>query len=223
MLLNFHTHQAEETTDQRRIYNLLIPQKDEELEPFPETLPAGRYSVGLHPKFINEGKLQDQLELVRLIAQLDAVAMIGECGLDRTAATPLPLQEKTFISQIRFAEAVGKPVVIHCVRCFNELISIKKIVKPKVPLVVHGFNNNLEIAQMLVERGFWFSFGSALQYADSNASKVIAEVPINKIFLENDDHGSTIAEVYAFAAERLQLSTEKLAEQLIENWLELTV
>jgi TatD DNase family protein len=221
--LNFHTHQTEETPEQRRIFNVLIPQSEEELETFPEELPTGRFSVGLHPKFINEGKLKEQIELVRLIGKLEEVALIGECGLDRTVSTPLQVQEQAFIQQIRIAESFQKPVVVHCVRCFNELISIKKLVKPKVPIVVHGFNNKVEIAEMLVERGFYLSFGAALQHEDSNASKVISAVPIDRIFLENDDKDLAISEVYSLAARRLQMPIDQLAEQLITNWLELTI
>ena len=223
MLLNFHTHQLEEPEDTRRIYNLMVPNTEEALEIFPETLPAGRFSVGIHPNFIQESLLKKQLEAAKVLSKNEAVAMIGECGLDRTAAVVLAVQESVFIQQIRIAEAANKPVVVHCVRCFNELISIKKVVRPKVPIVIHGFNNKPEIARLLIERGFYFSLGAALLHPDSNASKVISEIPRDKLFLENDDKDLSINKIYEATAVKLNLSIENLSQQILNNWMELTV
>ncbi|MDZ7934269.1 MAG: TatD family hydrolase [Emticicia sp.] len=105
----------------------------------------------------------------------------------RLKGSPLPLQEEIFIKQIRIAEEVKKPIIIHCVKCFNELISIKKIIRPKVPMIVHGFNNNLTIAQMLLERGFYISLGAAILQENSNAAQLLTQIPLEKLFLETDD------------------------------------
>jgi TatD DNase family protein len=223
MLLNFHTHHLAETASERRIFNLIVPKDETAFEVFAEELPSGRLSVGIHPNFINEKFQKEQIEIVRQLAKSEAIALIGECGLDRNASVPLPIQEQIFIQQIRIAEAENKPVVVHCVRCFNELISIKKVIKPKVPLVVHSFNNKPEIARQLIERGFYFSFGAALLQANSNAAAVIKEVPLTHFFLENDDKDLSISQIYEAAASLLGLPIETLSQQIVDNWIELTV
>ena len=49
----------------------------------------------------------------------------------------------------------NKPVVIHCVKAYNELILLKKKLKPKVPWVVHGFNQNEQILNALLKNDFF--------------------------------------------------------------------
>ena len=57
---------------------------------------------------------------------------LGECGLDKKVQTPLDLQQEVFERQLTLAEKYKKPVIIHCVAAFQELIAIKKKLKLSV-------------------------------------------------------------------------------------------
>lgn len=222
MLINIHTHNPEKQDNQQIIYNLIIPETDEALEIFPdETVPKTWLSAGIHPWYINENNQKFQLEKLRQLAKYQEIKLIGECGLDRLKGSPLPLQEEIFIKQIRIAEEVKKPIIIHCVKCFNELISIKKIVRPKVPMILHGFNNNLTIAQTLLEKGFYLSLGTAILQENSNAAQVLQQIPIEKLFLETDDKEISIAEIYEKASFILKMSIDKLEDVIFANYLEI--
>jgi TatD DNase family protein len=222
MLLNIHTHHSEKQADEQIIYNLIIPETDEVLETFPnEIAPNTWLSAGIHPWHISEKNQKLQIEKLRQLAQYQDVKFIGECGLDRLKGSPLPLQEELFIKQIRLAEEVKKPLIIHCVRCFNELISIKKIVRPKVPMILHGFNNNIQIAQSMLEKGFYLSLGAAILQENSNASQVLSHIPIEKLFLETDDKNISIQKVYEQASFLLNIPINTLEDAIFANYLEI--
>lgn len=219
MLLNLHTHLLKKQADEQIIFNQIIPDSEEGLENLELQNTPSWLSAGIHPWYINEKLYNLQLKKLAAIAKEPAIKFIGECGLDRLKGAPLPLQEEIFIKQIRIAEDLKKPVIIHCVRCYNELISIKKIVRPRVPFIVHGFNTKIEIARQLLDKGFYLSLGGALLQKDSNALKVLQEIPLEKLFLETDDKDISIIDIYQKAAEIKSLSIEELEKIVFDNYL----
>ena len=222
MQLNFHTHQPKKSAEEVIIFNQIIPQSDESPETFPdETIPNSWLSAGIHPWHINENNQKLQLEKLRQLAKNKDIKLIGECGLDRLKGASLPLQEEIFIKQIRIAEDVKKPIIIHCVKCFNELISIKKIVRPKVPMIIHGFNNNLTTAQILLDKGFYLSLGSAILQENSNAAQILSQIPHEKLFLETDDKDVSISELYEKASFILKIPLNKLEDIIFANYIEI--
>ena len=222
MFLNLHTHHSEKQANEQIIFNLIIPESEESLENFPEEIPINTWlSTGIHPWNISEKNQKLQLEKLRQLAHYQDIKFIGECGLDRLKGSPLPLQEEIFIKQIRVAEEVKKPMIIHCVKCFNELISIKKIVRPKVPMVIHGYNNNLEIAKSLLERGFYLSLGAAILNEESNAAKVLQYIPLEKLFLETDDKVISIQKIYEKTSFLLNIPLNTLEDVIFANYLEI--
>lgn len=223
MLLNLHTHLLKKQADEQIIFNVIIPDSEEGLERFSLQNTENWLSAGVHPWYINEKAYNLQLKKLAGIAQNPAIKFIGECGLDRLKGASLPLQEEIFIKQIRIAEEVKKPVIIHCVRCYNELISIKKIVRPRVPMVVHGFNTNIEIARQLFNKGFYLSLGGALLNENANAVKVLQEIPLEKLFLETDDKAISIVDIYQRAAQVRDLSIKELEMVVFDNYLGLNV
>ena len=70
------------------------------------------FSAGIHPW--DAGKYE--LAAYRNLFESPHCLAVGECGLDRTAEPPLPLQTKVFEAQIAEAARLNKPLVIHCVR-----------------------------------------------------------------------------------------------------------
>lgn len=219
MLLNLHTHLLKKQANEQIIFNEIIPDSEEGLENFSLQNIDNWLSAGIHPWYINEKLYNLQLKKLEGIAQNPVIKFIGECGLDRLKGAPLPLQEEIFIKQIRMAEEVKKPVIIHCVRCYNELISIKKIVRPRVPFIVHGFNTKIEIARQLLDKGFYLSLGGALLKEESNTLKVLNEIPLEKLFLETDDKDISIIDIYQKAAEIKSLSIEELEKIVFDNYL----
>lgn len=212
--LNFHTHTVSQNPEEKSIYNLLI----QDAERF-ESLQNAWISVGIHPWFADAENWKEQLQIVEKMAADECVLAIGECGLDRLIALPLDKQLMIFEAQVRVAERFQKPVIIHCVRAFNELLQWKKQTKQTVPLIVHGFNNKPEIAQQLVAHGFYFSLGTALLQSDSNAAKVLKIIPVTRLFLETDDKDVLIEKVYEAAGIHLEMTVSALKNQIWTNFV----
>ncbi len=211
--LNFHTHTISQNPKEKSIYNLLIQDADEF-----ENLQNNWISVGIHPWYATTENWESQLRIVEEMAIHERVLAIGECGLDRLITFPLDKQLMIFEAQVRIAERVQKPVIIHCVRAFNELLQWKKQTKRTVPLIVHGFNNKPEIARQLVAHGFYFSLGTALLQSDSNSGKVLKIIPVTRLFLENDDKNISIERVYEAAAIHLEMTVSALKNQIWTNF-----
>jgi TatD DNase family protein len=174
------------------------------------------YSVGLHPWHISENKLERDLNLID-VKSGNAVA-IGECGLDRCGDVSPELQLKAFRAQIEIAITLEKPLIIHCVRAYPELISEKKTCRASKPWIVHGFRGNPETASQLIKHGFYLSFGGALMN-DQGLGKILASVPGDRYFLETDESAVSIREIYKSAAAIRNIDVDTLILQQRENAL----
>ncbi len=119
------------------------------------------------------------------------------------------MQQSVFEKQLLLAEKYQKPVVIHCVAAFQEIIEIKKRLKIKVPMVIHGFSKNAPIAQQLIDNGFYISFGKYL-LQNPELEPVFKSIPNDKFFLETDTIEEGIEKVYALAAKYKNIEVEEL-------------
>ncbi|MDO3424993.1 TatD family hydrolase [Chryseobacterium sp. APV1] len=185
------------------IYNLNIEQ-------IPPDVP---YSIGIHPKDIDVNNLDDQFKWMRNMISENCFA-IGECGLDSFAEAEEKIQEEVFLRQIRFANEVKKPIIIHCVRKFYEVISFKKYAEQ--PMIIHGFNKKERIAEDLLKNNFYLSFGKAVLY-NLSLQNTLKITPLDKIFLETDNDDFSIEELYEKASEIKGISLENLNKQIAEN------
>jgi TatD DNase family protein len=211
--LNFHTHQAPSSATETGIYNLLIQEIDDT-----KIADNQRVSAGVHPWYAHPTQWRVQLAQVAALALRPQVVAIGECGLDKLIGPSLEVQLPLFEAQVQLAQSLQKPVVVHCVKAFNELLSWKKCSHVTVPMVLHGFNNKPEVAAQLLQHGFYVSLGAALLREDSNAQKALKIIPLERLFLENDAQQTPIQNIYAKAATLLNIEIEVLTDQIWRNF-----
>jgi TatD DNase family protein len=181
--------------------------------------PPGVYlSVGMHPWQDPALATEAAFTHLALAAAHESVLAIGECGLDRLIATPMAVQSAIFAKQIEIAEGLGKPLIIHCVRAFEELSRIVKSHRPKVPMILHGFNNRVEIARRQLQQGFYLSFGRALLNPGSGACQAFVECPLERKFLETDDSDLEIDTIYAAASRLGEVKLGVLRQSMFDNF-----
>ncbi len=209
--LDIHRHSAYPHKDVVLVRNLFPDQTDELKNP-------GYYSVGLHPWHLKEENYVQQLEIVREAANDSKVIAIGEAGLDKVIEVPYELQMKVFKQQIEIAESVQKPLIIHCVRSYNDILYLRKSSNQKVPWIFHWFNSNQQTARELIKKNCYLSFGHMLFNNKSKAHRIFPLLPGERIFLETDDGEKTILEIYERAATLRATTVEKLRDQLINNF-----
>lgn len=203
-LFDFHHHKNHSSG----IYNLGLF----------ENIPQNKFSVGIHPKDVSEHFDERFLWLKRLSEDENCIA-IGECGLDGLIEVDEELQEECFEKQILWANEIKKPVIIHCVRRFSQLLRFKKFAE--VPMIVHGFNKKRNIADDLQNAGFYLSFGKAV-LQNVYLQQILADFPISRMFLETDDADFEIEELYQKTSELKSISMENLENQIQENLRKIT-
>ena len=180
-------------------------------------LPAGGfYSVGIHPWYINTETEKQFIELTQVSKQVNVIA-IGECGLDKVCKTDFALQQLYFIKQIQLANTVHKPLIIHCVRAYHEIIQTLEEQKVQVPVIFHGFNKNKVLAQSLITKGYYLSFGRHL--LNTAVAETFKTLPLEQVFLETDDSEMEIEEIYKAAAAIKNIDVATLCKQVTQNAL----
>jgi TatD DNase family protein len=205
---NLHTHSY---SNQEDVVELVNQYPQEFTDAFPN------YSIGIHPWFIEEDRIEADLAIIESKLQENNCLAVGECGLDKRIEIPFELQQTVFERQLLLAERYQKPVVIHCVAAFQELIAIKKRLKISVPFLIHGFSKNEQVANELVANGCYISFGKYLLRLPQLES-VFRAMPNDRFFLETDTDEQTIQEVYALAAQYKGLSVAQIKELVNTNF-----
>ena len=174
-------------------------------------------TLGLHPWFLTDENVEKDFQKLTQLVDNQRVIAVGECGLDRLRGENLLFQMRVLEDHIRLAERVSKPVIIHCVKAFNELIAVQKKMKPTVPLIVHGFNKNSNILSELLQNGFYISVGASI-LRGSHFHKTLREIPLNRLFFETDDALVPISDVYEAAAQILEIEISDLKSTIYTNF-----
>jgi len=203
--IDIHTHKTSLDKHTFQVYNQIIGQ--DKLSPNPS-------SAGIHPWYI-DADLDQQLLLLRDIAQQEHILAIGECGLDKIAHTPWELQNTAFEKQILLANELQKPLIIHCVRAFEETIQQLQKQKAHVPILFHGINKKLPLLNSLMQKGYYVSLGAFLLQGQHD--KLIETIDLTKFFLETDDKSTDIVDIYAYFCRVRNISVDLLKEQLVQN------
>lgn len=200
---DIHTHKWE-NDDVIRILSRNIDES-----PIGADLHNAYCSYGIHPYYIDDYEKQLN-ELKEKLIRKQVVA-IGECGLDKSVKTSMDAQIFVFKSQALMAEKHKLPLIIHCVKAWNELLAVRKELKAEAKWVIHGFRGNALLARQLVSQGLYLSFGPFF-----NIESPLVAYPEN-IFLETDNSEFSIQDVYTKIKSAISVTEEELAHVITEN------
>ena len=170
------------------------------------------YAIGIHPW--DTDKIIDftaEMEKMKQLALHPQVVAIGEVGLDRLHGASIPQQMIIFEAQALLAESLRKPVVVHLVKAVDELLLLHQQLKPTMPWIIHGFRGKPQLAQQLLKKGFYLSFGTQFNLEAMRCT------PNDRLLIESDEHEEDIEQLcQALALARCQTS-EELRQSLDEN------
>lgn len=163
------------------------------------------YSVGIHPW--NAAEASDlQWSQLGEMAAMPCVAAVGETGFDAVRGGDMRLQHDLFERHVRLSESLRKPLVVHCVRAYQQLIAARRDLKPAMSWMVHGFRGKPEVADMLLRAGCCISLGPMFN------SRTARLIPADRLLIETDDDPHTdIDMVCAAVANARGISPETLA------------
>lgn len=138
---------------------------------------------------------QDEDELWKQLAEIENIAKnnskvlaIGEIGLDYYWNTEnKELQRKAFIEQIKIANKLNLPIVIHTREAVMDTLQILKENKVIKTGVFHCCPQNRELIKEGLKLGFYISFAGPITFKSSkNAVEMINLVPNDRILIETD-------------------------------------
>ena len=206
--INLHTHKFSNLSDVIEVVNQY---------PWEFNSLLSNYSIGIHPWYIDEERLNNDLKIIEQKLQLKECFALGECGLDKRIEIPLDIQISVFKKQLEIVKQTNKPIVLHCVAAYDEVVAVKKEMKIDNPMIIHGFSKNEQVAQSLLKNGFYLSFGKYL-LRNPDLEKVFTFAPENQILLETDTIEESIYQVYEKAALIKGISVDELKTIVFTNF-----
>ena len=206
--INLHTHRFSNNEEIFEVVNQYPWEFDEKIP---------QYSIGIHPWYIDKARLSEDLNtIVDKLKETNCLAL-GECGLDKRIEIPFHVQREVFQQQIEIVQQTTKPIILHCVAAYQEVIGIKNEMNIENSMIIHGFSKNTQVAKSLLDNGFYLSFGKYL-LRNPELEKVFNFVPNDLFFLETDTIEETIDEVYKKAATYKQMNLEEVKQQVQKNF-----
>lgn len=206
-MINIHTHKYHHDVE-TEVFNMIIGK---------DSLPAGIFSCGIHPWYIDQ--LKEQLSNLSATLKNKNCIGLGECGLDSIKGADSNLQIEAFESQIILAKELNKPLIIHCVKKYEAVANALVSNNYKDYFLLHGFNAKPYTAHHYNKLpNAVFSFGAALLKPESKAEQLFLKLPLEKCFFETDDSDERIENIYLRAAELKGLSIEEVIKQVSINF-----
>jgi TatD DNase family protein len=161
---------------------------------------------------------------------------VGEIGLDyHYNNSPADIQKSVFEKQLQIACDQDLPVVIHTRDADEDTKAILKNFSSTLKRkgVVHSFTSSLELAEFVLNEGFYIGFNGIITFKKAeNVQEVVKITPPERILFETDSpfltpvphRGKENAPYYlpfvaAKIAELKNLEIEGLKKQVYENSL----
>lgn len=189
-------------------------------------------AVGIHPESVREAGSGD-LDILRELAEHDAVVAIGEIGLDYYwDKTTTGLQQNWFEKQLEVAAELDLPVAIHDRDAHAAIMAtLERKRNPRVRGVLHAFSGDAAMAFKAFDLGFMVSFGGPITFKNNRqAPELIRALPLEKLLVETDspylaphpfrgkrNEPARVIRVSERIAELKGLSSEQVATQTTIN------
>ena len=144
-------------------------------------------AVGIHPENADEFN-EDVVKEIKEFVKNEKVKAIGEIGLDYywEENPPREVQKEVFRAQMKLADELNLPVVIHDRDAHKDTLEIMKEF-PHVIGVVHCFSGSVEFAKECIKLGYYIGFTGVLTF--KNAKKLVdvcREIPAERMLVETD-------------------------------------
>lgn len=217
------------------VHSCVEPSEFASIQSLANRFPELAFAVGLHPLDAHKWNSSFYQEILHL-AQADArVVAIGEIGLDFYKADNIQQQQEVFTAQLKIAQQLDKPVIIHCrdaappmrdiLREFNRNSS------QPARGVMHCWGGSPQETEWFLELGFYISFSGITTFKNAKQVQASARlVPSNRLLVETDcpflapvpkrgkrNEPAYVRHVAEFIADLRGISLETLAQQTTAN------
>ncbi|CAN5895072.1 TatD family hydrolase [soil metagenome] len=190
------------------------------------------WSAGLHPHDSAEWSTQAG----DITALATEAAAVGETGLDYyRGLAPEPTQKDAFKAHLDIADALKKPVIVHCRDAFADVFDMLEVARLTSPVVLHCWTGGRKWTRRFLDLGVVFSFAGPLAFETGETIRLAAElVPPGRALVETDTPylappphrgepnepewvsltGAVLASVWGLTVEATAASTTSTAEEV---------
>ena len=174
------------------------------------------FSAAIHPWHVDKYNLVEINQMLEKIIADKNLLAIGETGLDKGCTSHYERQKEVLNLHIQFAQTYHKPLIIHAVKSWNELVPI--IAQIRVPIILHGYSQGLNLTRQLIDLGCYFSPGKLALNPSASFVEALTIIPLKSLLFETDDSMIPIEKIYDQVAGFLNVSVELLKNQVCENY-----
>ena len=165
-------------------------------------------AAGIHPWNVENSTIDESI--------FQDTQAIGEIGLDYACKVDRQLQEECFKQQLSIAQRLKLPVVIHCVKAFEQTLKILQSYTLR-GVIFHGFIGSKELATEVVKRGYFLSFGERT-FRSPKTIEALRNTPLETLFLETDVSDVPIEDIYAMTAKIKGVDIDTLINLITDNY-----
>jgi len=208
--IDIHTHQILNSEEVLSIPSIFLQNIDFQYGiDFP-------FTSAIHPWHATLFSSEEIDLMLRKLTDYPRLIAVGETGLDKACNIDYQFQKRVFEQHIEFAENQHKPLIIHAVKSWNEIIVyVRKI---KVPVILHAYTAGPEITRQLIDLGCNFSLGKAVLNLSSHLHESLKLIPDDSLFLETDNSSLSIIEIYDQVSKLFDRSLNELKNQINQNY-----
>ena len=170
-------------------------------------------AIGLHPLNLDTGLMKIKIDKdefakevafekefdhqrYKKLAQNKKVVAIGEIGLDyyykpktqRKKQLFKQRQKELFLEQVKLAEELNLPIIIHCRMAHNDLLEVLAGQEKSMRGVIHSFVGTLDQLRRYLTMGFYVGFNGIIfkSIQGVDFEELIKYTPIEKLLIETD-------------------------------------
>lgn len=143
--------------------------------------------VGIYPSEAKTYSQEVENKMIEL-AKNPKVVAIGEIGLDYYwDKSFVELQKEVFIKQIKLANRLNLPIVVHDREAHKDCFDILKEHNNGSKVLFHCFSGSAEFMKECVREGWYIALGGVVTFKNAVKMKEVArEIPLEKLVLETD-------------------------------------
>jgi TatD DNase family protein len=172
------------------VHSCVDPSEFKKIQAISQRYPEVSMAVGLHPLDMDKWTDSTAETIAALAASEPKVVAIGEMGLDFFKADNKAVQKQAFVAQLKVAQALDLPVIIHCREAAEEMAALLEVFIAEhgpVSGVMHCWTGNPEETQQFLDLGFFISFSGIVTFKSAVQVKASAQmVPSDRILIETD-------------------------------------
>lgn len=143
--------------------------------------------VGIFPSEAKTYNAEIEEKMIELSKNKKVVA-IGEIGLDYYwDKSFVEIQKEVFIKQIKLANQLNLPIVVHDREAHKDCFDILKEYNTSSKVLFHCFSGSVEFMRECVRQGWFIAIGGVVTFKNAIKMKEVAkDVPLEKLVLETD-------------------------------------